>query len=90
MQLEIKRIMTGKMGNDFRPYYEIYVDGNLVGGAQRKWVAESIGQAIVDGHIEATGDTTMTWMIWAGNLPRETNRELHARMDKLPDNYGNW
>lgn len=89
MTYEIKRVMTGKMGNNFRPYYEIYVDGNLVGGAARKWVATEIAKAIEAGHMKATGDTTLGWLHYLGANP-EVYRVLKPRLEKLPENYDLW
>ena len=59
MIVRIEKIYEGRMGNTLRPVFEVYVDNVLVGFAERKWLARAIGDAIVAGHISATGDTTM-------------------------------
>ncbi len=76
---ELKRIMEGKCGNDFTPAWEVYVDGEIVGYAKQKWLAKAIGEAIVAGHIEKTGDTTGRFMIWASVNDREA-------FDRMPEN----
>lgn len=78
--LQIKKVYEGRMGTNLRPVFEIYVNGELVGFAKLKWLATAIGDAIVAGHIEASGDTTMRFAIWArDNAP--------ALFDRMPENY---
>lgn len=80
MNMEIKKVMEGRMGTNLRPTFEIYINGELVGFAKQKWLATAIGEAIVAGHIEASGDTTMRFAIWAStNAP--------ALFDRMPENY---
>ena len=66
-QLRIDQVYEGRMGNVMRPAYEIYIDGELVGFAKQKWLAQAIGRAILEGYIEATGDTTMAFAKWAAS-----------------------
>jgi hypothetical protein len=77
--IEIRRIMEGKMGNDFHAAFEGYVDGQLVAYHQRRWLVIAIVDAIVAGHIEATGDTVLRYAKWAVHHDR-------ANYDRMPDN----
>jgi hypothetical protein len=79
MSIEIKRIMEGKMGNDFTPAFEGYIDGQLVAYHPRRWLVVAITNAVAAGHIPATGDTTMTFARWAATNDR-------AAYDRMPDN----
>jgi len=63
--IDIKRVMEGRMGNDFTPAYDVYVDGAMVGYAKRLWLAKAIGAAVAEGRIESTGDTTGRLADWA-------------------------
>lgn len=65
MNFEIKKEWQGRMGTNLTTTYEVYVDGEIVGFAKQKWLATAIGEAIVAGHIEATGDTTARFSNWA-------------------------
>lgn len=65
MKVEIKKVWAGRMGNDLRPAWETYIDGVIVGGSPRKWIAVAIGNAIEAGQIGADGDTEMALIKWA-------------------------
>ncbi len=69
------KVWEGRMGNDLTPTYEVWLNGELVGFAKRKWLAQAIFDAIRAGHIEGTGDTTMRFAKWASeNAPDLYNR----------------
>lgn len=75
MRIEIKKVWEGRMGFNLTPTFEIYLDGELVGFNKRRWLAEQIGNAVVDGRIPATGDTTAAFEKWAFvNAPEVFNR----------------
>lgn len=65
MEYSLNKIWDGRMGQNLRPYWEILIAGVIVGGSSRKKEATAIAEAIVAGKIEATGDTTRKFEIWA-------------------------
>ena len=75
MKHGIDKVFEGRMGFNQTATYDIYLDGELVGFAKRKWLAQAIFDAIVAGHIDGTGDTTMAFAKWAAtNAPDLFNR----------------
>ena len=75
----IKKVWEGRCGMTLVPYFETYVDGNLVGGGSRKWLAIEIGNAVAAGSIGSDGDTEMALIKWA----RDNNPALFSRLMKL-------
>ena len=72
---ELKVEWEGRMGFNQSKTYEIYVDGEMVGFSKRKWLAKAIAEAIVNGDIGRTGDTTGRYAMWASeNDPEKFDR----------------
>ena len=63
--IEIKKTFEGRVGNTLTPCYDVYIDGAMVGYSKRLWLAKAIGEAVSEGKIESTGDTTGRLCDWA-------------------------
>lgn len=74
---ELRKVWEGRMGNNLTTSWEVWINGEIVGGDKRKWLACAVGEAIVSGKIEAAGDTTSRFADWAyTNAPAVFDRMI--------------